>query len=196
MELVYSTQTSGFDAGKRYRNPQHFERPELGVTRVLVIGDWPRVVAAHEAVGVDVEVVDAPRVAIAGAGGIDLHIVEALRRDLEAVGVLVVSLPSGDLLKPEEGETALRLFDALTEVSVSIQALVAERDGLRLKNDELATENGRLAGELQELKDAAKPDDSDEVRALKAKLDAAGTSYRSNASKESLEKLVAELPNA
>jgi len=35
-----------------------------------------------------------------------------------------------------------------------------------------------------------------EVEALKAKLDAAGVTYRANASKESLEKLVADLPKA
>ena len=53
-------------------------------------------------------------------------------------------------------------------------------------------ENETLRNELAELKAAEDVD----VEALKAKLDAAGVNYRANASKESLEKLVADLPKA
>ena len=44
MELTYSAQTRDFDPDKRYRNPVYFEKPESGVTKVTVIGDWPVVV--------------------------------------------------------------------------------------------------------------------------------------------------------
>ena len=55
MELIYTTQTSGFDDGKRYRNPTYFDRPEPGVTKVTIVGDWPEVAKAYGAVeGVDV----------------------------------------------------------------------------------------------------------------------------------------------
>lgn len=198
MELVYSKQKSGFESGKTYRNPQHFERPEIGVTGVTVIGDWPDVVAAHEEAGIDVRVVELPKVAIVGGSGADQLMVDALKRDLEAVGFIVESLPSGELQKPEEGETALRLFDALSLVSTNIQDLVSERDALIVKRDELSDQNAKLLMELQELKDAAvkQATDAGEIDALKAKLDAAGVTYRSNASKESLEKLVADLPTS
>jgi hypothetical protein len=54
MELIYSTQSSGFDPDKHYRNPAHFDRPEAGVTGVVVVGEWPKVVDAYENVGVEV----------------------------------------------------------------------------------------------------------------------------------------------
>ena len=54
MELIYSAQKSGFDPQKRYRNPEHFDRPEAGVTGVIVVGEWPKVVDAYESVGVEV----------------------------------------------------------------------------------------------------------------------------------------------
>ncbi len=56
MELVYSTQNSDFDPEKRYRNPAHFDRPEAGVTHAVVIGSWPKVIDAYEALGVEVSV--------------------------------------------------------------------------------------------------------------------------------------------
>lgn len=54
MKVVYSNQKSGFDPDKRYRNPEYFERVESGVKEVVVVGDWPAVVAAHEAAGIPV----------------------------------------------------------------------------------------------------------------------------------------------
>ena len=55
MELIYTAQTSGFDDGKRYRNPAYFDRPEPGVTKVTIVGDWPEVAKAYGAIeGVDV----------------------------------------------------------------------------------------------------------------------------------------------
>jgi hypothetical protein len=53
-------------------------------------------------------------------------------------------------------------------------------------------ENETLRNELAGLKAG----EGVEVEALKAKLDVAGVSYRANASKESLEKLVADLSKA
>lgn len=50
MELTYSAQTTDFDPDKRYRNPQYFDKPETGVTKVTVVGDWPVVVEVYKAV--------------------------------------------------------------------------------------------------------------------------------------------------
>jgi hypothetical protein len=61
MELTYSTQKTDFDPDKRYRNPQYFERVESGITKVVVIGDWPAVVDAYNAVDVEVETVKVPK---------------------------------------------------------------------------------------------------------------------------------------
>lgn len=65
MELTYSTQKTDFDPDKRYRNPQYFERIESGVTKAIVIGDWPAVVDAYNAAEVEVETVKVPKKKVA-----------------------------------------------------------------------------------------------------------------------------------
>jgi hypothetical protein len=57
MELVYTSQKSDFDPAKRYRNPEYFERPEAGVAKVTLIGDWPAVAEAYKAANVEVAIV-------------------------------------------------------------------------------------------------------------------------------------------
>jgi hypothetical protein len=66
-ELVYSAQKTDFEPGKRYANPRFFSAVREGVSRVTVIGDWPDVVKAYEAVGVPVTVQGAARRAAAPA---------------------------------------------------------------------------------------------------------------------------------
>lgn len=192
MELTYSNQLSGFDPEKRYRNPEHFDKPEAGVTSVLVIGNWPQVVEAYEAAGIDVSVKDGARVQIVGATNqAELEkIIAGLRAEIGAIVFLADGLEAGEINRPETGKLAIRLFDALESVQVSIGELVTERDGLLSSVD-------ALRSEIEALKNAglAPPaDDAGEIAALKAKLDEAKVQYRANASKESLEKLVAELP--
>jgi transposase len=67
MELVYTSQKSNFDPAKRYRNPEYFERPEAGVVKVTLIGDWPAVAEAYKSVNVEVAIVKAakPKKAVA-----------------------------------------------------------------------------------------------------------------------------------
>ena len=97
---------------------------------------------------------------------------------------------AGEIHRPESGELALRLFEVLGTINASVGELSTERDGLVLTVD-------ALREEIEALKKASitpPPDEAGEVAALKAKLDDAKVQYRANASKESLEKLVAELP--
>ena len=191
MELTYSNKLQGFDPEKRYRNPEHFDKPEAGVSSVLVIGDWPSVVEAYEAVGIDVSVKEAKRVQIVGAANqTELEeLIAALRAEQGSIQILVDGLGAGEIHPPESGELALRLFDVLGTIHASVGELTAERDGLLSTIDALRVE-------VEALKKAATPpvDESEDIKALKAKLDEAKVSYRANASKESLEKLVADLP--
>ncbi|MFJ7141259.1 hypothetical protein [Pseudomonas protegens] len=193
MELTYSNQLDGFDPEKRYRNPEHFDKPEAGVTSVLVIGDWPSVVDAYKAAGIDVSVKEAKRVQIIGAANqAELEKVIAFLRDEHgSIQTLIDGLGAGEIHRPESGELALRLFDVLGTIHASVGELTTERDGL------LSTVDA-LRGEVDVLKKAAAPlaDDVSEIDSLKAKLDEAKVQYRVNASKESLEKLIAELPKA
>lgn len=194
MELTYSNQLSGFDPEKRYRNPEHFDKPEAGVTSVLVIGDWPSVVDAYEAAGIDVSVKEAKRVQIVGAGNqAELEkVIAALRAEHGSIEILIGGLEAGEIHRPEAGELALRLFEVLGTIHASVGDLTTERDGLALTVD-------ALRGEVEALKkaDTTLPaDEATQIEALKAKLDEANVQYRANASKESLEKLVADLPKA
>jgi len=190
MELIYSTQSSGFDPDKRYRNPEHFDRPEAGVTGVVVIGDWPSVVDAYEDVGVEVTLkeVEQRQVLVVGAGDNQAELQELigkLRIESDTVRAVIDGLEAGEIEKPEAGELAIRLFYAIDGIRLQMVDLAGARD-------DLVTENETLRNELAELKAG----EGVEVEALKAKLDVAGVSYRANASKESLEKLVADLPKA
>ncbi|WP_397448136.1 hypothetical protein [Pseudomonas sp. NA-150] len=114
---------------------------------------------------------------------------DVLVADNNAVQVLVAGLEAGTIELPDSGELALRLYGALANI----------RDGmveLTRKHDDLAAENQRLTDQIAAFNqaEALRVAEATESEGLKAKLDAAGVSYRSNASKESLEKLVAELP--
>lgn len=190
MELTYSNQLNGFDPEKRYRNPEHFDKPEAGVTSVLVIGDWPSVVNAYEAAGIDVSVKEATRAQIVGAGNqAELEkVIAALRAEHGSIQILVDGLEAGEIHRPESGELALRLFEVLSTIHASVGELTTERNGLLLTVD-------ALRGEIESFKKgaAAHGDDAGEIAALKARLDKAEVQYRANASKESLERLVAEL---
>lgn len=61
MELTYSAQSTDFDPDKRYRNPEYFDRPESGVTKVTIVGEWPAVADAYKAVDVEVVVTKAAK---------------------------------------------------------------------------------------------------------------------------------------
>jgi hypothetical protein len=197
MELVYSTQNSDFDPEKRYRNPAHFDRPEAGVTHAVVIGDWPKVVDAYEALGVEVSVTK-PLI----SEPIDLDgaaVIASLEQDnatlnAERVGVIrLIEAVEGNapLEHPGAGELPIRLFDALDAVHDIIISVTGERDNL-------AGEVQSLNAEIERLKAAASQpvENAEKIASLKAQLDAANVTYRANASVESLEKAVTDLQQA
>jgi len=196
MELVYSTQNSDFDPEKRYRNPAHFDRPESGVTHAVVIGDWPKVVAAYEALDVEVSVLQpliSPPVDSDDAdtiAGLEQEN-DSLRTERDGILRLIEAAEGQtDLEHPGAGELPIRLFGALKSIHEGFEALTGERDSL-------AVEVESLRAEVERLKVAAEPvDNAEKIAGLKAQLDAANVPYRANASVESLEKAVSELPKA
>lgn len=133
------------------------------------------------------------------AGGLSQDEFDRLAAELASVGVIVESFAAQDLERPEGdlGETAGRLFEVLDAVNAGIASLQRERDGevqkavgLEQEVAKLKKQNADLVDQIGALK-AASADP--EVDALKAKLDAAGVTYRANVSKESLQKLVEDL---
>ncbi|WP_288078322.1 hypothetical protein [Pseudomonas sp.] len=131
-------------------------------------------------------------VVVVGAGGDGLS--QSLRDELAGIGVIVESFAEQRLERPagELGDTARRLFQVLEAVNDGVARLQQERSSLTAKVEGLELEKADLLKQLEVIKPVADP----EVDALKATLDKAGISYRANASKESLEKLVAELGKA
>ncbi|EKT4476545.1 hypothetical protein QEL91_002217 [Pseudomonas putida] len=130
------------------------------------------------------------------AGGMSQAVVDQLTAELTAIGVIVESFAVQSLERPdgELGATASRLFQVLEAVNAGVSSLQRERDGevekaqnLQRKLDELAAQTAQGRQVSDEEREAK------EVAELKARLDAAGVTYRVNASKESLQKQVAEL---
>ena len=196
MELVYTNQLDGFQPNKRYRVPGLFRSVERDATAVTVVGDYPEIVTAYEDAGVDVEVVELPAPVVVSKQSIASGELSKLLADLQdesdAMVLLVDGLEAGEILRPEAGALALRLFEVLGTIHASVGELTTERDGLALTVD-------TLREEIEALKKASitpLADEAGEIAALKAKLDEAKIQYRANASKESLERLVAELPKA
>lgn len=126
------------------------------------------------------------------AGGLSQDHFDLLTAELESIGLIVESFAEQALERPqgELGETAGRLFQVLEAVNAGVSSLQRERDGEVQKVAALEQEKADLLKQIDTLK-AAAPDP--EVEALKAVLDKAGVTYRSNASKESLQKQVSEL---
>ena len=196
MELIYTNQLEGFDPEKRYRTASLFRGIERDATAVVVVGEHPDIVAAYEAAGVDVSVVETPAPsAVSVPAGLPDALAEEiarLRTENGALILLVDGLEAGEIQRPEVGEIALRLFGVLGTIHTSVGELTTERDGLLVTVD-------TLRGEVEVLKKAAitpPADEAGEIADLKAKLDEAKVPYRANASKDFLEKLVADLPKA
>lgn len=138
----------------------------------------------------------APPLSVLVVGDDQFQVEELLGRlqaESNALGVLIAAAEGAVPLEhPEAGELPIRLFDALLSIHNSVVEVTTERDGLRTTVD-------TLRDEIEALKKAAvspAADEAGEIVALKAKLDEAKVPYRANASKESLEKLVADLPKA
>ena len=143
----------------------------------------------------DVTVKEVPTVLLIDGGSSSINI-DAFRAELESVGLIVESFADQALVRPEGnlGPIADRLFQVFEAVNSGVESLIRERDGevekvktLQLQVDEL----------LQQVDKAGQVDaEAKEISDLKARLDEAKVPYRANASKESLEKLVADLPKA
>ena len=114
--------------------------------------------------------------------------------ELDAVNLLAAGLESG-VLNPVEGDgAAARLHAALSGIQESMATLAESRDSAVEKSELLQKQVDDLLAQAEQarLADA----EANEVAELKAKLDAAKVTYRANASKESLQKQVDELPKA
>ncbi|WP_046489955.1 hypothetical protein [Pseudomonas veronii] len=149
--------------------------------------------AADEVPGVTVK--ELPKVLLIDGGNSSINI-DAFRAELESVGLIVESFADQALARPEGelGPIAGRLFQVFEAVNAGVESLIRARDGEAEKVKALQLQVGDL---LQQVDKAGREDaEAKEIADLKAKLDEAKVQYRANASKDSLEKLVADLPKA
>lgn len=143
----------------------------------------------------DVTVKEVPTVLLIDGGNSSIDI-DAFRAELESVGLIVESFADQELVRPENelGPIAGRLFQVFEAVNAGVESLIRARDGEAEKVKALQLQVGDL---LQQVDKAGREDaEAKEIADLKAKLDEAKVQYRANASKDSLEKLVADLPKA
>lgn len=143
----------------------------------------------------EVTIKEQPAVLLIDGGNSSIDI-DAFRAELESVGLIVESFAGRELVRPdaELGPVADRLFQVFESVNAGAESLIRERDGEAEKVKALQLQVDDL---LQQAAKARLDDpDAKEIAELKAKLDEAKVPYRANASKESLEKLVAELTKA
>ncbi|EJF73122.1 hypothetical protein A462_04796 [Pseudomonas sp. Ag1] len=143
----------------------------------------------------DVTVKEVPKVLLIDGGNSSFNI-DAFRAELESVGLIVESFADQALVRPEGdlGPNADRLFQVFEAINAGVQSLRNERDGEVEKVKTLQKQVDDLLAQAEQarLADA----EAKEIADLKAKLDAAKVTYRANASKESLQKQVDELPKA
>lgn len=86
--LIYSTQVDGFETGASYSNPEYYRGEVHAADKVTVYGDWPNIVEAYSAKGIEVEVINAPQkthVDGIGTDSGDQFSNEQLREAIEAV---------------------------------------------------------------------------------------------------------------
>ena len=143
----------------------------------------------------EVTIKELPTVLLIDGGNSSIN-VDAFRAELETVGLIVESFADQALVRPE-GELGLiagRLFQVFEAVNAGVESLIRERDGEVEKVKALQKQVEELLAQAE--KSGQAEAEAKEISDLKAKLDTAKVTYRVNASKESLQKQVDELPKA
>ena len=113
------------------------------------------------------EVIDPSQVSSGGSGRSAEHaekqeLLGKLQAESAAIRALIDGLESGEILKPEAGELAIRLFDALDHIRTKVDELADSRD-------QIAQERNALQAEVEALKKT----EADRVeKAVKPKPDA------------------------
>lgn len=113
------------------------------------------------------EVIDPSQVSSGGSGRSAEHaekqeLLGKLQAESAAIRALIDGLESGEILKPEAGELAIRLFDSLDHIRAKVDELADSRD-------QIAQERNAMQAEVDALKKA----EAERVeKAAKAKPDA------------------------
>jgi len=108
-ELIYSRQSTDFVPGRAYANPRFYSTPRQGVTKVIVVGDWPKIVADYQALDVEVEVIEDGSASVTASSGPPASLVPTIADPAERAKVYIpddwASLPWS---KPTDAGLTLR----------------------------------------------------------------------------------------
>jgi len=85
--------------------------------------------------------VAAPLVVVVGDDKVVMEeLIGKLRAESDTIRVLVDGLESGEVLKPEAGELAIRLYDALDQIRTKVDELADSRDQITQERNALQAE--------------------------------------------------------
>jgi FtsZ-binding cell division protein ZapB len=149
--------------------PGPFHRYE-GDVKAIAKKHGLRIVDANVTESRDGECEKAPKVAlkelpaplVVAVVGDDKSVMEELigklQAESDAIRVLVDGLDSGEILKPEAGELAIRLFDSLDHIRLKVDELAESRDQIAQERNALQVEVEALKkAETERVEKTAKP---------------------------------------
>lgn len=146
LELIYSQQAGDFIAGRAYSNPRFFTTPRAGVSKVFLVGDWPNIRAAYEAMDVPVERLDPEEAAAPPPGTAKAP--ESLVPTLEGEARDAIAIPDdwADLSWQKKRSLASSFSD--TPILNGAQAAEAIEAELRRRRSEETADNGLTRREI------------------------------------------------
>lgn len=130
IELIYSTQATNYAKGRAYSNPRFFSTPRQDVSKVLLVGEWPNIRKAYEALNIPVERVDVEAVTELPA---EAAAKAAPPADL--VDAIKAEYPADPALTRREIEADLTAMDVDFDPAKNDAELMAERDAAREARD-------------------------------------------------------------
>lgn len=144
MELVYSNQLGDFDPNKRYRNPDLFRAVERGVTKVVIVGDYPEIKAAYDAAEIEVEV-QTRKTPVTSAAGNARTAKDKVPAGKERTGNKVLNGSTNGTIKDGTEDEPVYI----PKLESNDQWIIITRDGVRFGEfvgtaDEAKTEADRL----------------------------------------------------
>lgn len=62
MKIIYAKKSSGIDEQGSFQNPSYYDNPDKDAKSVVIYGDYPKIKADYEELGIQVEVRELPKV--------------------------------------------------------------------------------------------------------------------------------------
>lgn len=136
MKIIYAKKSSGIDELGSFQNPGYYDKPNPSAEAVIIYGDYPKIKADYEALSIDVEVRELPKVNKI-TGQLSVEIAPELQKTIDDAKA--------------ECEKVVAENEAL---KAEIEGIKTERDALALKAKELEEQLNVSQAELVAVKNA------------------------------------------